>query len=235
MLRAFAPRTRYMDESSSTPIWVPIVVGAIGLVGVLLSALVTQWLAGRRAAEERRAADAREERQRQDVREAREGALQWDETMRKYELRREAYATLALSLRRWVDVMQAARGSRTYANPPDEEQKEALRVVETATKEAGASVDLLGSKPVRAAYRTTWARMSLTALHIRSRYKTNEDVDKSWSSAMSAYWRLMDFLRIDLGIDPENAEMTEKYRELEGAKADSSPAGTPPEEPLSRP
>ena len=150
--------TRYMDESSSTPIWVPIVVGAIGLVGVLLSALVTQWLAGRRAAEERRAADAREERQRQDVREAREAALQWDETMRKYELRREAYATLALSLRRWVDVMRAARGAHV-ANPPDEEQKEALRAVETATEEAGASVDLLGSKPVRAAYRTTWARM----------------------------------------------------------------------------
>ena len=52
---------------------------------------------------------------------------------------------------------------------------------------------------------------------------------------MSAYWRLMDFLRIDLGIDPENAELSEEYRELEGAQADSSPAGSRPEEPSSRP
>ena len=165
--------THHMSQSSSTPIWVPIVVGAIGLVGVLLSALLTQWLAGRRAAEERRAADAREERQRQDLREAREAALQWDETMRKYELRREAYATLALSLRRWVDVIQTARARHKYGNPPDNEQKEALRPSETATEKAGASVDLLGSKPVRGAYRTTWARFSLTTLQIGSRYRAN--------------------------------------------------------------
>ena len=81
-------------------------------------------------------------------------------------------------------------------------------------------MDLLGSKPARGAYRTTWARMSLTALFLHSGDKSAEDVDKSIDRVMSAYWRLMDFLRIDLGIDPEDADMSDKYLQLSQAQAD---------------
>ena len=111
---------------------------------------------------------------------------------------------------------------------PTTDEEKALAVAEADTEEAGAMVSLLGSRPVRGAYRTIWVQMSVTVMAIQNAEKSKDEIQTNFDRALTTHHRLMDMLRIDLGVDPEDPENRELYR-----KRSEEPAAAEASEPAS--
>jgi hypothetical protein len=192
----------------STPTWVPITVGLIGLLGVI----ATQLIANRRATTERDAADAREQRRWDHERELRQAAHDREDKFRMYQQRQEAYARLVLELRRWWDVLGEMRAHRVTGNPqPTREQEEASHAAEKGTEEASALAMLLGPPAIRGCYRTLWAHLVMVERAAFWPDTTEAEINQEYDNAFPHYTRMLDYLRIDLGIDPEYSINREKF------------------------
>lgn len=91
-----------------TPVWVPLIVGVLGLVGILL----TQWSANQRAEKDRRHADEREDK-RASV-EAAQRAVEWARRQR-----RDAHANFLAEQWRAEHMMTMYNQVGGSSPPPD--------------------------------------------------------------------------------------------------------------------
>jgi hypothetical protein len=189
-------------DGTQTPIWVPVLVGAIGLVGVL----ATQIVASARAGRERRAAERREDTRWEREREQRQLLFDREDRYRSHSERSDAYAALGLALEHWHDRLRTATaGWRAVNRRPGEDEEALLREAGQQTEEAAALVMLLAPKAIRDVYRATWMSFSYTQLLVTSDQSTQEEVASSIGKATKRYWRLLDELRLDLGVEPDDA------------------------------
>lgn len=191
----------------STSAWVPITVGLIGLLGVL----ATQLIANRRARVEHEAAERREQRRWDRELEATHAAQDREDKYRLHQEKQQAYARLTHELLRWWDVLGSMRASRATGSAPTQEDSAAATSLEHSVEEASALVMLLAPKAIRGCYRTLWAHLVLTQDKARWREGSIEEIDEDYNKAFGHYMRMLDYLRIDLGVEPEHPENQEKF------------------------
>lgn len=138
-----------MAAGAQAPIWVPIVVGVIGLAGVIAS----QVIAGIRATGGRVASDRREETRYRRSQDELQALRDREDRFRAHSDRTAAYARLSLEVTRLRYRLRRAqaehsRSSQGLADSSMTLLKEALDVVD----EAGATVELLAPGKVRTAW-----------------------------------------------------------------------------------
>ncbi len=107
---------------------------------------------------------------------------------------------------------------------PTAAEKEAVRDAENDAREAVSYVDLFGSKPVRGATRSAWVALSFAGHTVELDDSNNDEIENAFGRAWRAYWRLLDFMRIDLGVDPEAPESVAEYAERMSAPEEDGTA-----------
>jgi hypothetical protein len=191
------------DGGGQTSIWVPIVVGAIGLAGVLAA----QLIASVRAKNERKAVERRDEIQWRRQREEREEAFAREDRYRSHAERSAAYAALGLAIDRWIDQLGTAQAYwRTRHGPPELDSVDEMVRSQRQTEDAGALVMLLAPKAIRDAYQSAWAallRAHIVSIHRVASEETVENLHKAFEAPCE---QLLVQLRLDLGVDPDEAE-----------------------------
>jgi hypothetical protein len=190
------------DGGGQTSIWVPIVVGAIGLAGVL----VTQLIASVRARNERKAVERRDEIQWRRQREERAEAFAREDRYRSHAERSAAYAALGLAINRWIDELGSARAHwRVRHGPLEPDSADELVRAYRQTEDAGALVMLLAPKAIRDAYQS--ASTALLRAHVASTRKVSEEtVENMYKAVEVPCEQLLEQMRLDLGVEPDEAE-----------------------------
>jgi hypothetical protein len=199
---------------SSTPLWVPLLIAAVGVAGTLLAALLTQAVTTRREAaraqaEVSRESDrAREEVQRE-IERAREDVSRetqrWQRQVEREDLarwkqeKRAAYSEFLITASRWERYIEQKRDHRLARNggavPIEAEQ------LSDAVDRAYATVQILGDPSTLDAANAAYHNLVIAMVHLEATHFSVNRVDEG---AQLVTQNLADFLaavRLDLDID----------------------------------
>jgi hypothetical protein len=177
----------------TTPLWVPLVVAAVGVLGTLFAAVFTQVWQSRREEERARSQAQREDSQR------------W------FEARRAVYTEVLRALRPWQVWARTLRYSagkvpRELLDPELPEATTFTRDIELLM----AEVDLLGTTTVADALRGLWVWVwvggASVALAEAGRSEGNRDA--FLQGVEGAYADLIEAMRTDLGLPRPAARST---------------------------
>lgn len=201
---------------TATPLWVTLLVAALGIAGTLLAALVTQSVTTRRenaradalleqererAREEldRAAARATSEAERQDVR-ARLAAER-AEAEASVARRREAYTELLVAAGRWDRYISQKRDHRLARNGgavPIE-----AGPFEDAVDRAYAAVQILGDAALQQAAHAVYHNLIITMVHLEASHFSVNRVDESSAAVAQSLAELLTAVRKELGVDED--------------------------------
>lgn len=166
-----------------TPLWVPLVVAAIGVAGTLAAAVFTQvWQSQR---EEKRT-----------IRQAhREDAQRW------LEARRALYSEVLRVLRPWQVWMRtlrysAGKVSRDLIDPQVPQAASFTRDLEVLM----AEVELVGDPKVNAALRAVWLWIGGGSVALAEAGRTEANRHSFIQGLEQAYTQLLEAMRSDLGL-----------------------------------
>jgi hypothetical protein len=179
-------------SSGQVPLWVPVVVGLLGLVGVLGA----QVVAGRR--EDRR---WRRDTEREEVRWKRERERERD--ARSYEGRAQAYAEVigAIEAFDWV-LYQARQVVRSGQKLSDELATDVRRVTSQARNALGG-VNVYAPERIRAMLRESMLRRSSLSIALLAN-EHGETQQRMWHDGQQEYRIMRNAMRRDLGLDAED-------------------------------
>ncbi|WHT21471.1 hypothetical protein N8J89_10565 [Crossiella sp. CA-258035] len=175
---------------TQVPVWVPVVVGLLGLLGVLGAQFIAAWREDRRWNREKRR----------------------DEDNKRFDARREAYAQVIGALESWDWVMHPhkdkARGVDLVIG---ELELVDLRTAWIEAKNVLGLINLVGTPEIRDLLRTAMISRSRLSRELTRPDKDGirlELVEKYWSEAQDTYARLRNLMRSDLGfeaVDPKGS------------------------------
>jgi hypothetical protein len=188
------------SAGAQAPIWVPLLVGVIGLAGVL----ATQIVASVRARSERRSADQREDLRWSRAQEERRDAAAREDRYRSHDDRTHAYANLVLEVTRWRDRLGRA-GSQRAANDHVADTKISLPVIESqrAAEEAEATVALLAPDTVRAACEAAGLSLLKATIVLMDDTAPAEALDAYTDAVKEPAERMIELMRADLEASVE--------------------------------
>lgn len=194
---------------SSTPVWVPLAVAAVGVAGTLGATWLTRRSADRREdqrwSREREAEETRWQRERDERREEwqREDAARW------LTERRAVYAEYLLRLEAWRVAISHAQSSERPNGAIPAETREALADLWMETHRIHETLSMLAPRSVVTLCDHSFFRLASWSAHL------NEGIDnegrdpftgeKTADYAKTAFeddGRLRDAIRRDLGVDP---------------------------------
>ncbi|MDI5977669.1 hypothetical protein [Amycolatopsis magusensis] len=185
-------------SSAQVPLWVPILVGLLGVAGVVTAQVITTLREERRWRREQQREDLRWERQREE---------------RTHEARAEAYAEL-IGVLEALDMItfrarQAAKFNKKELTS-DEKLAEELRTVTSEAQRALGPVNLHAPERIRVRLQeAVLPRMSLAAKLLRNE---GDDAEK-WTKGQREYRLLRAEMRRDLGLDAEDLSHLEEKAE----------------------
>ncbi|GAA4020376.1 hypothetical protein GCM10022247_50460 [Allokutzneria multivorans] len=166
-------------SSGQVPLWVPIVVGLLGLFGALGAQLVGGWREDRRWRREVEREDRRWERERE---------------ARRYEARAQAYTDLVSAVESFDWVLYQARKS------PSAEVMAELRVVSTQARNSLGGVNVHAPEAIRSLLRESLIRRSDLAKQLLEG-ENGPAQDLLWKEGQREYQALRSRMREDLGLD----------------------------------
>jgi hypothetical protein len=177
--------------SGQVPLWVPIVVGLLGLAGVLGA----QVVAGRRE-------DRRWQRQteQEELRWTRERERERDN--RSYEGRANAYAEVigAIEAFDWV-LWQGRRLLKSGKALPEDVVADLRRITGQARGALGG-VNVYAPERIRATLRESLLRRSDLSIALIAG-RCADDEDRLWREGLREYRTMRAAMRLDLGLDAE--------------------------------
>lgn len=177
--------------STQVSVWVPVVVGLLGLAGVLGAQLIAGWREDRRWKREQQREDARWRRERDAEHE-----------QRGYAGRRDAYAKLIGLLETWSWVLYPAQ-HRVLVEDGEltEDMRAELREMRTLAREALGPVNLYAPTEIRDRMEPAiLSKADLTAALLAGE-RDGERLAPMWERTKATYLTLRAALRHDLGID----------------------------------
>lgn len=190
VLIAAAPKA----ASAQVPLWVPIAVAVLGLVGVISA----QLIAGRR--EDRR---WRREQEREELRWQRE--REREQESRSHDNRAAGYAEVIGAVEAFDSVLFQARNAASPDAPlqqADAALDDELRTVFRAARNALGVVNLHAPERVRVMLREVMLPRFRLATHLLN--GTGEEARRPlWEEGQLAYLRIRAAMREDLGLDAE--------------------------------
>jgi hypothetical protein len=165
--------------SATTPLWVPLMIAAVGLATTIGAAVLTQWWASRRE-------DVRWGRERDDRQEQwkREDSLRWLQD------RQQAYARLIAALDEWDHELGSARAALTIDAEFAEYEKLWPKELDTAelkrrgktARDALALVQFMAPKAVGGlARRTVQDREEFQVIHLATQPTDATDLNERWA------------------------------------------------------
>jgi|GEM_PF-5396693 len=183
--------------SAEVPLWVPIVVAAVGFGGVLGAQLVAGWREDRRWQRETQREDLRWQRERERLREE-----------RRYAGREEAYGRMIGLLESWQWVLHPAKERVIKAGGHlDEPMRRELASIRDQAREALGPMNLHAPDAIRHLMRdAVLSKVHLTRALLGEELRPGEDHDREAMSALyreslDFYYAMRAAMRSDLGID----------------------------------
>ncbi|HEY0637375.1 MAG TPA: hypothetical protein VGD67_06990 [Pseudonocardiaceae bacterium] len=183
--------------SAQVSIWVPIVVGVLGLAGVLGAQLIAGWREDRRwrREQEREEVRWRREQEREDQRWRRER----EELLRSG--REDAYARVVGLHEEWSWVLFPAKESVRRGEALGEDGRHAMHEMLTRVRETLGPVNLHGPAPVRSHMREAiYAKDALTRALLTGESDADE-LERLWEHTRTTYLTMRTEMRRDAGID----------------------------------
>jgi hypothetical protein len=184
------------DAGAQAPIWVPILVGGIGVVGVIL----TQVIASIRAAGERQAADRREDIRWNRAQDERHELVEREDRYRSHAERTEAYAKVVLEMTRWQDRLQRARVTRASGKTITSEMFKPVEEALHAAEEAAATLTLLAPNLVRLPWGAAFGGLLKVSRLMLADDLPISEIDDASTSANDLINKMLDAMRIDLTV-----------------------------------
>jgi len=183
--------------SAQVPLWVPIVVGLIGLFGVLGAQLVAGWREDRRWRREVAREDLRWQRERERLR---------DE--RRYAGREEAYGRVIGLLEAWQWVLHPAKERVIKGRGSLEERmRRELEAIRDEAREALGPMNLHAPEDIRHLMRdAVLAKVRLTRELLGEERQPDEEPDREamyrlYRRSLELYYAMRAAMRRDLAID----------------------------------
>jgi hypothetical protein len=181
-------------SSTQVPLWVPIVVGVLGFIGVISAQVIAGWREDRRW---------RREQEREELRWRREREREHES--RSYDSRAAGYAEVIGAVEAFDSVLFQARraaGLDAALVEADAALDEELRAVFRAARNALGAVNLHAPERVRVMLREVMLPRFRLATHLLD--GTGEQARRSlWDDGQLAYRRIRAAMREDLGLDAE--------------------------------
>lgn len=188
--------------SGEVSLWVPIVVGVLGLCGVLGAQLIAGWREDRRWQRETRREDLRW--QREDLRWQRQRAQSRDE--RRYAGREEAYGRMIGLLEGWQWVLHPAKERVIKGGGSlDEPLRQALEAVRDQTREALGPMNLHAPDDIRHLMRDAVVSKAQLTEALLTGNHDRAAMNKLYRQSLDNYYSMRTAMRLDLGIDPDTA------------------------------
>jgi len=190
---------------------VPVLTAAVGVIGTLIGAGVTQIASSRREATQWKRQMA-QERERWD-RERQERQEQWDrEDAARWERDRySAYSEVLASIERWIDLVRSIKPypvtrRRCFITTEGVAQLDEAR---ESIERGAMSIELLAPESIREKVRGISVSTSCFALRFAPPSTIDETLDEDEGECdvaldriVRASWALRDAVRRDLGIEP---------------------------------
>lgn len=168
---------------TQVPVWVPVIVGLLGLLGVLGAQFIATWREDRHWNRQQRR----------------------DEENKRFDARREAYGQVIGALEAWDWVLHplkdAARGKDLVIGEPELAD---LRTAWIEAKNVLGPINLVATTEIRDLLRTAMisrSRLSRELTREEPQLADRELVEKYWRQAQDAYARLRNVMRRDLGFE----------------------------------
>jgi hypothetical protein len=181
-------------SSGQVPLWVPIVVGLLGLAGVLSAQLVAGWREDRRWRRETEREELRWERERQR-----------DQDTRGYEGRSRAYAEVIGAIEAFDWALFHARKVLAAGGDLPEDQITELRGVTSQARNALGGVNVYAPERIRAMLRESMLRRSSLAIALMAN-RSGDDEQLLWREGLREYRVMRAAMRRDLGLDAEEED-----------------------------
>ena len=177
--------------TTQVSVWVPVVVGLIGLAGVLGAQLIAGWRDDRRWKRQQQREEARWQREQVTERE-----------QRSYTGRQEAYAKLIGLLETWSWVLYPAQHRVLIENGElTGEMRAELREMRTLAREALGPVNLYAPTEIRNLMQPAiLSKADLTAALLAGDAEQDR-LAGLWDETKTTYLTLRAALRRDLGVD----------------------------------
>ena len=181
-------------SSGQVPLWVPIVVGLLGLCGVLGAQLVAGWREDRRWQREVRREDQRWQRERERLR---------DE--RRYTGREQAYGRIIGVLEAWQWVLHPAKELVINSGGSlDPAMRAALQSMRDEAREALGPTNLHAPDDIRKLMRdAVISKVVLTDALLADGEPDRPAMDRQYRHSLDAYVTMRTAMRHDLGIDAD--------------------------------
>ncbi|RZQ65771.1 hypothetical protein [Amycolatopsis suaedae] len=190
-------------SGSQVPLWVPIVVGLLGLAGVIGAQLVAGWREDRRWRRETAREELRWQREREREREN-----------RSYEGRAQAYAEVVGAIEAFDWVLYRAR--EIADGQLDEHLEAELREVAARARDSLGTINVHAPESVRRMLRESMLRRSTVAIGLLNTPR-HPDEQRLWDEGLREYRLLRAAMRRDLGLDAEDdATVHAEYADILG-------------------
>lgn len=201
---------------AATPLWVVVLVAAIGVLGTLLAALIAQAVTSRREAGRAREQVDREVGQARDevarvVEQAREDMARQEERSRRQAADTEQSRLLAEKRAAYVELLvSASRWERYIAHKRDQrEARNGMAVpidagpFADAVDRAYAAVQILGDPSVLEPAGKAYHNLLITVVHLEASHFSVQRVDEGLDLASQHLQAFLGAVRQELDIDPE--------------------------------
>ncbi|MDP9417808.1 MAG: hypothetical protein M3P48_08265 [Actinomycetota bacterium] len=188
---------------SATPVWVVVLVAAIGIVGTLLAALITQTLTTRREAKQAREQVDREiGRARQQVTDAAEHQRAEAERAERAQLatqKRGAYTELLVTASRWERYIGHKRDQRVARNGAAVPLE--METFADDVDRAYATVQILGEPHTLEPATRAYHNLLLTVVHLEASHFSVARVDEGRELVKSDLAAFLAAVRREFAID----------------------------------
>jgi type II secretory pathway pseudopilin PulG len=193
-------------QSAQVPVWVPIVVAIIGILGVIAGQVFSSWRDDRRWSREVHREDARALREIESAQLARDHDLR----IRWIDQRLDAYAACLSAYKEWLDILREELARLRTADGEDDLGRRS-RACHDAVVLAVDRVHLIGSSEAINACISTYSKFHRYSNRVNiadePAWMLNEPVvlqSMFEDEIVPAFWALRDSLRRDLGVEPTN-------------------------------
>lgn len=191
-------------QSAQVPLWVPIVVAIIGILGVVGGQVFSSWREDRRWSRENRREDARARRDMESARLTREHELRLHWT----DQRLDAYVKCLSAYKDWLEILKEELARRRAANGDDELGRR-NRACREAVGSAVDQVHIIGSSDAIKACVTAYGKFHGFSHRVNIAdepgWMPNEPAllrAKFEDEIVPEYLALRNSLRRDLGVEP---------------------------------
>lgn len=202
-------------SSGQVPLWVPVVVGLLGLAGVLGAQIVTGWREDRRW---------QREIEREELRWSRERARERDN--RSYEGRAQAYAEVIGAIEAFDWVLYQARRTLHAGQSLGEQIAAEIRTATSQARNALGGVNVHAPERIRAMLRESMLRRSSLSTALLAG-RNGEEERRLWHDGQREYQIMRTAMRRDLGLDTED-DVDPSVVRPDPFDPGPPPAGAPP-------